>query len=70
MFTFYIVGVVIALLFFLIVLGVMIENDEVYGLDIIVNMVAIFVLSSSSWAIVVAIGAAVIIERVKTRKDK
>ena len=70
MFTFYIVGVVIALLFFLVVLGVMIENDEVYGLDIIDKMVGIFVLSASSWAIVVVIGAVVIIERVKNKEDR
>jgi len=70
MLTFYLIGVVIALLILLTSLGVMIENDEVYGLDILVNMVIIFVLSSSSWAIVVAIGAAVIYKRVKNKEDK
>ena len=64
MFTFYIVGVVIALLFFLVVLGIMIENDEVYGFDIIVNMVMLFVLSLFSWTILFMIGVMVIIKRV------
>ena len=70
MFTFYIVGVVIALLILLTSLGIMIENGEVYELDIIDKMVGIFVLSASSWAIVVVIGAVVIIERVKNKEDK
>jgi len=68
MFTFYIVGVVIALLFFLVVLGVMIENDEVYGFDIIVNMVMLFVLSLFSWTILFMIGSAVVYKRVKNKE--
>ena len=70
MLTFYIVGVVIALLILLTSLGVMIKNDEVYELDIIDKMVMLFVLSLFSWAIVFVIGTAVTYKLIKDKKDK
>ena len=70
MITFYIIGVVIVLLILLTSLAIMIEDDEVYGLDILVRMAIIFALSSSSWAIVFVIGAAAIYRRIKNKKDR
>ena len=68
MITFYIIGVVIALLVLLTSLAMMIRTNEVYGLDIIVTMVVMFGLSLFSWTIVLVIGIGFVLEL--TERDR